>query len=282
VEGGLIPVSEEPTVRSAEPDDAERLREVARSSFTASYAMSPDEIEGIVEEEFGEEALREEVETAEIGPFVAEVDGVLAGFVDVASDGDLSTIRWLHVDPERRGLGAGTALFERAVSEIEDRGGEPRAITLSANTSSGAFFERMEFERVEERGTELAGVDVVEYVYAEVGTEEPADSGSATSEEADGDAESTPDIEDVDLPEEIPADENEDGDGTVYPGGELIDGAEGPFVATYSDEDRTEEYGYYCVNCGSTDVSMDSMDRIRCENCGNTFQPGETYDASYL
>lgn len=271
-------MSEEPTVRSAESGDVERLREIARSSMTTSYAMSPDEIRVIVEEEFNEETLREEIDTAEVGPFVAEVDGVLAGFVDIASDGELSTIQWLHVDPERRGLGVGTALFERAVSEIEDDGGEPRAITLSSNTSSGAFFERMEFERVEERQTELAGVDVVEYVYAEEGAEDPADSGSATSEEADGDAESTTDIEDVDLPEEISTEEDE----TVYPGEELIGGSEGPFVATYSDEGLTEEYGYYCLNCESTDISMDSMDRIQCENCGNSFRPGEMYDASYL
>ena len=275
-------MSDQPTVRTPEDDEVERLREVARSSLTASYAMSPDEIEGIVAEEFGEETLSEQVDAAEVGPFVAEVDDAVAGFVDVASDGDLSTIRWLHVDPERRGHGAGTALFERAVSEIKGRGGDPRAITRSANTSSGAFFERMGFERIEERGTELASVDVVEYVYAEAGTGEPADSGSgsgsATSEEAAGDAESTPDIEDVDLPEEVSTDE----EGTVYPGGELIQGSEGPFATTYADEDRSDEYGYYCANCGSTEVSMDSMDRLRCENCGNTFQPGETYDASYL
>jgi ribosomal protein S18 acetylase RimI-like enzyme len=241
--------------------------------MTSSYALSPDQIESIVEEEFGEDVLRNEIETAEIGPFVAEIDGVIAGFVDVASDEDLSTIRWLHVDPERRGQGVGTALFERALSEIEDHGGDPRAITLSSNTGSGAFFERMEFERVEERQTEVADVDEVEYLYAEAGTQESAESGSATSE-------STPDIEDVDLPEEIEA--GEDGDRTVYPGEELIEGAEGPFVATYTDDARTEEYGYYCLNCGSTDVAMDSMDRIQCENCGNSFQPGETYDASYL
>ncbi len=271
-------MSEEPTVRSAESDEAARIREVARSSMTASYALSPDEIEGIAEEEFGEEALRERVGGDEHDLLVADVDGVLAGFVVISVEGEETTIRWLHVDPERQGLGVGTALFERAVSEIEDRGGEPRAVTLSSNTSSGAFFERMAFERVEERQTELAGIDVVEYVYALEGTEEPADSGSASDDEADGDAESTPDIEDVDPPEEIPTEE----DGPVYPGEELIAGDEGPFVATYTDEGLTEEYGYYCLNCESTDVSMGSMDRIRCENCGNAFQPGETYDASYL
>lgn len=273
-------MSEEPTIRPPEPDEVARIHELARSSMTTSYALSPDQIEAIAEEEFGEDVLREEIETAEIGPFVAEIDGVLAGFVDIASNEDLSTIRWLHVDPERRGRGVGTALFERALSEIEDRGGDPQAVTLSSNTGSGAFFEHLEFERVEERETEIAGVDEVEYVYAEEGTQEPADSGQATSDEADGDAESTPDIEDVDLPEEVEV--GEDDDRTVYPGEELIQGAEGPFVATYTDEDRTEEYGFYCLNCGSTDVAMDSMDRIQCENCGNSFQPGETYDASFL
>ena len=68
---------------------------------------------------------------------VAEDDGEVVGFVEAEPD---NVVRWLHVDPERRGLGVGTALFERAVSEIEDRDDEPRAITLSANTSSGAFF----------------------------------------------------------------------------------------------------------------------------------------------
>lgn len=266
-------MSDDPTVRSPETDEAGRMREVARSSMTASYALSPDQIESIVEEEFGEETLREEIESAEVGPFVAEVDDVLAGYVDVSSDGNLSTIRWLHVDPERRGRGVGTALFERAVSAIEDRGGEPRAITFSSNTSSGSFFERMAFERVEERQSELGGVDVVEYLYAESGTGETAESGSA-----EGDTEPTPDIEDLDLPEEV----SEDDGGTVYPGEELVEAAEGPFVVTYSDEDRSEKYGYYCTNCGSTDVAMDSMDQLRCEDCGNTSKAGEDYDASYL
>ena len=271
-------MSEQPTVRAADPDEAGRIREIARSSMTTSYALSPDDIETILEEEFAEDALRERMDAAEVGPFVAEVDGVLAGFVEVSSDGgDVATVRWLHVDPERRGAGAGTALFERAVSAIHDRDEEPRAVTLASNTSSGTFFERMEFERVEERTNDIGGRETVEYAYAEAGTEEPASSSERSPET--GTAEST---ERDEVAEELPDEVSTGAGETAYLGDELVKGSEGWFAATFADEDRSEEYGYYCVNCGSTDVSMDSMNRMRCENCGNTFKPGEDYDASYL
>lgn len=268
-------MSEGPTVRAADPDDAGRLREIARSSMTTSYALSPDDIEGIVEEVFAEDALRERMESGDAGLFVGETDGVLAGFVETSTDGEEGTVRWLHVDPERRGLGVGTALFERAVSELEEEIEAVRAVTLAANQSSGSFFERLGFERIEERTTGLGDRETVEYVYAESGTEDRARS----ADEADdaGTPESTS-RDDVEIPDEVSTDEGE----TAYPGEDLIQGSEGWFAVTFADEDHSEEYGYYCANCGSTDVSMDSMERLRCENCGNTSKAGEDYDASYL
>jgi N-acetylglutamate synthase-like GNAT family acetyltransferase len=272
-------MSEHPTVRSPDPGDAGRLREIARSSLTASYALSPDGIEGIIEEVFAEDLLRERIESDDASLYVADVDDVLAGFVQISADGDVGTIRWLEVDPERRGLGVGTALFGRAVSEIDDRSGNPQAVTLAASTSSGSFFERLGFERVEERSIEVAGEDIVEYVYAESDTGTPADSGDSGQEGTSPDAEPGPaDDEDVDLPDEIET----NGEETVYPGGEPIAGSEGRFVATFTDEARSDEYGYYCLNCGTTDVSMGSMDRLECNNCGNESRDGEDYDASYL
>lgn len=272
-------MSDGPTVRAADPDEAGRLREIARSSFTTSYALSPDDIETIVEEEFAEDALRERMESPDARLFVAEVDGeaedVVAGFVEVSTDGEEGTVRWLHVDPERRGLGVGTALFERAVSELEEETGDVLATTLAANTSAGTFFERMEFERLEERTVEIGGRDTVEYVYERGGAEEPASSADQAS---GSDSPESTSEEDVAVPDEVSA----DGGQTVYPGEDLIQGSEGWFAATFTDEGHTEEYGYYCLNCDSTDVSMNSMERLRCENCGNTSKAGEDYDASYL
>ncbi|MUV58318.1 DUF5816 domain-containing protein [Halogeometricum sp. CBA1124] len=61
-----------------------------------------------------------------------------------------------------------------------------------------------------------------------------------------------------------------------------MSGTEGAFVPTYLDDGLNEEYGYYCGNCDSTDVSIDSMERLRCANCGNTRKPDEGYDDAYL
>lgn len=268
-------MSEEPTVRAADPDEAGRLREVARSSMTTSYALSPDDIEAILEDEFTEEALRERMEASDVGLYVGEVDDVLAGLVETSTDGETGTARWLHVDPERRGLGVGTALFERAVSELEADTDAVHTVTLAANTSAGSFFERLGFERVEERTTTLGGQEIVQYVYAEAGEEERASSADESDDE--GTSESTS-REDVELPDEV----STDGQEVVYLGDDLVRGSEGWFAVTFADEDRSEEYGYCCGNCESTDVSMDSMERIRCENCGNTSKSGEDYDASYL
>jgi ribosomal protein S18 acetylase RimI-like enzyme/ribosomal protein S27AE len=255
------------TIRGAERDDIARVREIARDSLTSSYALSPDDIEMLVEVAFAEDALAECLDDAAASLLVAEDDGIV-GFV-TTTDGEVD---WLHVDPERRGRGAGTALFERAVETLDDGSGPVQATTLAANTQSGAFFERFDFERVAERQTELGSLELAEYVYAPAGaTERESDSGrEADAAEA---AEPT-ERDDLDLPDEVTVDGR-----TVTLGDESVPGSEGGFVVTY---DGSEAYGYLCANCESMDVTVDSMNRIRCGHCGNTHRPKEEYDGSYL
>lgn len=255
------------TIRGAERDDVARVREIARDSLTSSYALSPDDIEMLVEVAFAEDALAERLDDAAASLLVAEADDVV-GFV-TSADGEID---WLHVDPERRGRGVGTALFERAVETLEDGSDPVRATTLAANTSPGAFFERFDFERVAERQTELGNLELAEYVYTPAeATERASDSGR----EADA-AESVEPTErdDLDLPDEVAVDGR-----TVTLGDESVPGSEGGFVVTY---DGDEAYGYLCANCESMDVTVDSMNRIRCGACGNTHRPKEEYDGSYL
>ncbi|WP_435358580.1 GNAT family N-acetyltransferase [Haloarchaeobius sp. DFWS5] len=266
----------EPAVRLADGSESERIQEIAESSMTASYAMSPDDIDALVEAEFAAEKIREQIAGAERELFVAEVDDVVAGFVELTAGAE---VRWLHVDPERRGRGVGTALFERARSELDERGSGLRAVTLASSTSAGTFFERFALAQVAERQTEIAGRTLVEYVYTDEA--EAAEAGESTDEIDRGstdemDRESAEAV-DTDLPDEVDGE-----DGTEYLGDDPLAGSEGYFLQTYGDAARTDEHGYYCANCGVTDVSMDSMDRIQCTNCGNTHKPGKEYDASYL
>lgn len=255
------------TIRGAERTDIARIREIARDSLTSSYALSPDDIQMLVEAAFAEEVLAGRLDEDDSSLLIAEAEDIV-GFV-TTDDGEID---WLHVDPEHHGRGAGTALFERAVETLKDGSDPVRARTLAANTSSGAFFERFDFERIAERQTELGNLGLAEYVYAPEGAaERESDSGrDADPAEASEPAER----DDLDLPDEVAVD-----GGTVTLADESVPGSEGGFIATY---DGDEAYGYLCANCESMDVTVDSMDRIRCGDCGNTHRPKEEYDGSYL
>ncbi|MBX0297949.1 GNAT family N-acetyltransferase [Haloarcula nitratireducens] len=261
-------MSSEPTLRLAEFDDAERIEELVESSMTASYALSPQDIEMISEAVFDTDHIRDRIDSSETIVVVAELDDVVAGVVEATLDEDESEIQWLHVDPERRGAGVGTALFERIQSELADEGiEEPRAVTLAANTSAGTFFERFGFKQIDERTTDIGGRESVEYVFTAQADEE------AQQDESESDA---------DQPPEIPETASAMDDTELYLGEDPFQGTEGWFVETFSDADRSEQYGYYCLNCGSADVAMDNMERVRCGDCGNTRKPDDDYDGAYL
>jgi ribosomal protein S18 acetylase RimI-like enzyme len=260
----------EPTVRPFESEDGERVSELVGSSMTTSYALSPGEIETLREEEFTPEAVAERAEDDATEALVAETDGTLAGYVETDTSGDGGTVRWLHVDPERRGRGVGSALFDRAVATAEEGGGDARAVVLSANTAPGQFFERFDFEQVDEETVTMGDDERVQYVYA-AGGQEASEAGSsepAASEE-------TGDVTDVDLPETVTTDDGE----TLEVGDDPLQGTENAFVPTYRDD---EHHGFYCLNCKSTEVAADSMDRLRCQECGNVHKTDSDYDGSYL
>jgi ribosomal protein S18 acetylase RimI-like enzyme len=269
-------MSDTPSVRAFEHADIDRVAEVAESSMTASYALSPGDLETIHEEEFTSDALRERAADPDVDITVGEVDGVVTGFVETSVQGDHGVVRWLHVDPERRGRGVGTTLFEHAVADLDDRTDEVRGLVLASNTAAGQFFERFDFQAVDERTVDVGGRETVLYEYADQSTDESASDAGTRGNASDADDESG--VTHADLPDTVT-----DADGeTVHLGTDTLRGSDGPFVPTYADAAREDAYGYYCTNCAETDVTMDSMERLNCRRCGNTHTPGDEYDGSYL
>jgi len=57
-------------------------------------------------------------------------------------------------------------------------------------------------------------------------------------------------------------------------------GSEGVFAVVYRSPDRERRYGYYCTNCDSLDVAVDTMGRFVCNDCGNRRKPDE-WDAAH-
>lgn len=57
-------------------------------------------------------------------------------------------------------------------------------------------------------------------------------------------------------------------------------GSKGAFLAAYTTQRAETRWGYFCTNCGTFDNAMDSMGRIKCNECANIRKPDE-WDAAH-
>ncbi|WP_144905577.1 GNAT family N-acetyltransferase [Halobellus captivus] len=247
-------------VRPAESDDRERIRAITRDSLQSSYSLSPQQIETILEEEFDDTSLTDLLDDADTAVFVVDetVDGTetVFGYVTVEL-GTRATIRWLHVDPEARGGDIGTALVHRVREEFAEK---PIAAHILNDAVEGGKF-------LEEFGLKQGGHDQIL-----VGGEE-----FDITLFIEGDGTETTNEPSVPVPEFVTV----DGVDRPVNRDDSVPGTEAPFFPLYRAEEAEEAYGYFCSQCGSTDVSADGLDRLECGNCGNVHRADE-WDDAYL
>lgn len=247
-------------IRPAEGEDLERIRTIAEDSFRASYSLSPQQIETIVENAFTGDSLSERIDDSNAVVLVAE-DTVeeteeVQGFIDVGTEAG-RTIRWLHVDPAARGNGVATGLVERI--REEDEGASLTARVLEDAVEGLEFLEQFGLERDGNDRIDVGGEEFPVALFTE-------GEGTDTANEP---AVTVPDTVTVEGAERFVNREHE------------IPGREAPFFHIYSDEAHEDPYGYFCSQCGNTDVSADGLDRLECENCGNVHKADE-WDGGYL
>lgn len=248
-------------IREATESDSDRIRDIAERSFQASYALSPLDIETIVESEFEAESITATLDDDKRIVLVAEQDDTLLGFVEIRiTAGERGEIVWLHVDPTERGKGVGTELFERALARLRERAAETiQAIILAKNQEGGEFLERFDFKH--SGRTEREFGDKTLHVEIHLDAEEGQAEEGYTVPEA----------------EEIAV----DGEPRFLDPDESISGDEAPFLFVFEEESREERFGFYCTSCGSFTDSIDGQGKVVCENCGNAHNP-EEWDGSYL
>lgn len=249
-------------LRDATVDDVDGIRETARASLTASYghALSEELIDDAVESWYDADELAENL-AGDDAVFVVAVDGDdVVGFVQsylVERREPVGEIDWLHVHPDHRGAGIGDDLLRRADTGLLELGAERiEGRVLDANEAGAEFYEGEGFSEVGERTVEIGGESFVEKVYARF--------PEGTGEQVLTEARVTPDGQ------------------QVYVAYDEADRASmAPFYATYADRERTERVGYFCGNCESMEVSVDTMDTVQCNDCGNRRKPTR-WDAAYL
>jgi ribosomal protein S18 acetylase RimI-like enzyme len=238
-------------VRAARAADKPAIRDVARRSLQASYSLSPKAITTAIQEWYDEIELAETLGEEDRFYLVGEHGGQVVAFSESVLVGDQATLLWLHVDPSYRGEGFAEGLIEETESRLKTAGAERlRGRVLEDNADGNAFYEAQGFEQAGQEEVGIAGRTYTENVW--VSTEPGA-------------------LEPV-----------ADGDRTVYVDTEESEkGSVAPFNVVYSDEGRSETYGYFCTNCDRLANAMDAMGRVECDNCGNTRKPAR-WDAAYL
>jgi ribosomal protein S18 acetylase RimI-like enzyme len=272
-------------VREPTAADHDRIAAVAESAMTSSYQLSPQEIERITAEQFGDDALAAKRERESIHLRVVETEAdvdepTVVGYVEGRVDEPWGTLEWLFVEPEHRGGGVGTALFEAGREALEAAGAEQlRGQTLEANAAGQEFFEAFGLEQAGDRRVEIGDETLTENVYVDPSGDPGA--AEAVQDEAIEDEAALPDI--TVRGGDVTA-ETHDGRRVYLDTDDPESGEDGPFFVTYTDPAYTERFGYYCSNCGSLDVTMDSSDRLECLECGNSHatRSSEAYDGSYL
>lgn len=240
------------SIREADADDGQAVRDVAQQSIEASYSLSPSAIEARVEQWYDEETYAEKMGDDDVLFLVVERDDEIVAFSEsvlVEGQGD---ILWLHVTPMYRGEGIGETLFETTVETLEEAGADTvRGLVLADNSEGNAFYERHGLTKAGEGTVEINGTEYIENIYVR---QDPVE------------------LEPLAGP---------DGDSLFVDHTDTDRGSKGAFQTVYADPDRDTKYGYYCTNCESLVTSMDAMGRLECNECGNVSKPTR-WDAAYM
>lgn len=244
-------------VREATTEDADAVKEIAERSFRASYSLSPQEIDAIVDGEFSREAYEERVDDPDVTFLVAEEPDEptpelsVSGFAEFDAD---DVFRWLHVHPDARGRGVGSALLEQIHEVASDRESF-RAVILEDATEGDQFLQRVGLSRTGGDELEIGGQQFHVQLYELTDVEQSANEPS------------------VEVPDNV---EHEGSSLTVE--SDDISGTLAPFFPLTDDG---EPAGYFCSQCGTTEVSAGSLDRLECSECGNLHRADE-WDSAYL
>jgi ribosomal protein S18 acetylase RimI-like enzyme len=148
-------------LRDATAADVSAIRGVARESLLASYGHAVDEalLTEAVDEWYDTAELTAEIEDERTVYPVAVVDGDVVGFAEsyvVGRRERVGEIDWLHVHPDHRESGIGSALLERAEAELQDVDVDRiEARVLVANEAGTAFYEGEGYELVGERTVDI-------------------------------------------------------------------------------------------------------------------------------
>lgn len=156
------------TVRPCVERDLERIGWVHSRSRQAAYAgLVAGDALAQVTPEAQVEVWRERMSLAATRVFVAELDGVVVGFVSLQENYEGTELNAIHLLPEVVGTGVGSALMEAAVKQARVEGRDSlHLFVIEENERARRFYDRTGWRLVGPAGTHDVGgaqVGIVRY-----------------------------------------------------------------------------------------------------------------------
>ncbi len=150
------------TIRKAAAADIPLIRSMAAEVFPATYRplLTPEQVDYMMEWMYSPESLARQMGEEGHVYFIAERDGLPAGYVSVQPEGeDLFHLQKLYVLPAGQGTGLGARLFRHAVGYIREVHPAPCRMELNVNRGNKAlgFYERMGMRRLREGDFPIGG-----------------------------------------------------------------------------------------------------------------------------
>ena len=154
-------------IRSATRDDIEEIRAVAEASWETDYPdhLSRETIRAGIEQWYDEKVIQLELASPRSVLLVAEDDGIV-GFGHGHWAGPVGTVMRLYVDPDHRGQGIGSELFDALVEELRDADVERiQAMALADNDPGKQFYESRGMEQIGVEETAIGGDQYEEAIF---------------------------------------------------------------------------------------------------------------------
>lgn len=147
------------TIRQYQPEDAKALWEVffhtVRNVNRQHY--SQDQVEAWAPEGWGIEKWKKKM--CQINPYIAEMNGQVAGYTDLQDSGLVDHFFCHHAF---QGKGVGRALMEHVLKVANDKG--ISRLYSEVSITARPFYERMGFKVVKEQQVEMRGQVLTNFV----------------------------------------------------------------------------------------------------------------------
>jgi ribosomal protein S18 acetylase RimI-like enzyme len=145
------------TIRHANAGDVEMIRALAMQIWPDTYAkiLSPQQIRYMMNMMYSEQSLLSQMKSNHQFIIVYNT-GVPIGFASYSEKAPtIYKLHKIYLKPKQQGRGSGKFIIEQIINDVKPKGAEILQLDVNRNNKAKGFYEKMGFEVVGEKNTDI-------------------------------------------------------------------------------------------------------------------------------